>query len=71
MDTATRRDEINAYDFIVCGSGSSGSVLARCLADNADVRVLLLEVAKPETPWLPASLWASAPAQTLQTVRAH
>jgi choline dehydrogenase len=37
------------YDFVVGGAGSSGSVVARRLADNPDVSVLLVEAGEMTT----------------------
>ena len=45
------------YDFVICGSGSSGSVVARRLAENPDVSVLLLDAGGTDD--IPAVMEAS------------
>jgi choline dehydrogenase len=49
------------FDFVVCGAGSSGSVIAGRLAADPDVRVLLLEAGDSDEveQVMDPNLWAS------------
>jgi len=43
MNSRAQPADARRYDFVVCGAGSSGSVVARRLSDDPAVRVMLVE----------------------------
>ncbi|KAH7091382.1 putative GMC oxidoreductase [Paraphoma chrysanthemicola] len=56
----------DTYDYIICGAGTAGCVLARRLAEDAQTTVLVIEAGKPKTD-VPASAIPAAVSQILGT----
>jgi len=46
MPFITSKDLLQSYDFIICGGGTSGPVVAARLAEDQHVSVLLIEAGK-------------------------
>jgi len=53
---------LSTYDYVIVGAGSAGCAMARRLADQSELRVLLLEQGRPNTGWgvrMPAAMGAN------------
>lgn len=60
----TRLPVTEAYDFVVVGAGTAGSILAARLSENPAVRVLLLEAGGPQTVTTDAPSYAREEVRT-------
>jgi len=57
-----------AYDYIIIGAGSAGSILANRLTENSKHTVLLLEAGPSDRALNPASLYVKMPAGFIKTI---
>ncbi|KAG0235686.1 hypothetical protein BGW42_004925 [Actinomortierella wolfii] len=59
------KDSLEHYDFVICGGGTAGCVLARRLAENPDYKILVLEAGYSDN--VPSSKIPSAYMMKMET----